>query len=133
MSRAIGSFFILIVSIQQIFTDEEFQNLVLERLEKLESENERLSQDNVRLGSKVEDLGKKLERYKLVSFQSKYELQIVQDALKDSNQKTNQHGEDLIKLDSNVNHLKDVTLSLTTAKACWQIASQVCTNFKIIS
>ena len=125
MSRAIASFFILIVSIQQIFTDEEFQNLVLERLEKLESEN-------VRLGSKVEDLGKKLEQYKLVSFQSKYELQIVQDALQECKQKTNQHGEDLIKLDSNVNHLQDVTLSLTSAKACWQIASQVYIDFKMI-
>ena len=39
MSRGIASFLILIISIQQIVCQNDFQNQVLERLGKLESEN----------------------------------------------------------------------------------------------
>merc|ERR1712018_707933 len=44
MSKRIAFFLILIISIQQIYSNEDFQNLVLKRLENLEEKNRRLEE-----------------------------------------------------------------------------------------
>ena len=45
---------IVLVLFQQVFSQEEFQRLVIERLEKLEKENVRLSNENRQLKTRLE-------------------------------------------------------------------------------
>ena len=54
MSRAIRSILIALVIFQQVFCHEEFQRLVIERLEKLEKENVRLGNENRQLKTRLE-------------------------------------------------------------------------------
>ena len=54
MSRVIGCSLIVLVLFQQVFCQEEFQRLVIERLEKVEKENVRLSNENRQLKTRLE-------------------------------------------------------------------------------
>ena len=63
MSRGIASFLILIVAIQQIICQDDFQNFVRTKLEKLENENTKLT--------------KKVELYKKISLESTSRLESV--------------------------------------------------------
>ena len=54
MSRVIGCSLIVLVLFQQVFCQEEFQCLVIERLEKVEKENVRLSNENRQLKTRLE-------------------------------------------------------------------------------
>ena len=129
MSRGIASFLILIISIQQIFCQNDFQNQVLERLGKLESENTKLNEENTKLVQK-------LEFFKIKSEERSNEVQLLKNEFRDYKQNTDQkivtceqkfkeQNEDLTTLSSNVNNLQEISVSHTTAKACWQLALQV--------
>ena len=129
MSRGIASFLILIISIQQIFCQNDFQNQVLERLGKLESENTKLNEENTKLVQK-------LEFFKIKSEERSNEVQLLKSEFRDYKESTNQkivtceqqfkgQKEDLTRLSSDVNNLQEITTSHTTAKACWQLALQV--------
>ena len=129
MSRGIASFLILIISIQQIFCQNDFQNQVLERLGKLESENTKLVQ--------------KLEFFKIKSEERSNEVQLLKNEFRDYKQNTDQkivtceqkfkeQNEDLTTLSSNVNNLQEISVSRTTAKACWQLALQVSTSCLVV-
>ena len=132
MSRGIASFLILIISIQQIFCQNDFQNQVLERLGKLESENTKLNEENTKLVQK-------LEFFKIKSEERSNEVQLLKNEFRDYKQNTDQkivtceqkfkeQNEDLTTLSSNVNNLQEISVSHTTAKACWQLALQVSTS-----
>ena len=132
MCRGIASFLILIISIQQIFCQEDFQNQVLERLGKLESENTKLNEENTKLVQK-------LEFFKIKSEERSNEVQLLKNEFRDYKQNTDQkivtceqkfkeQNEDLTTLSSNVNNLQEISVSHTTAKACWQLALQVSTS-----
>ena len=54
MSRGISSFLVLIVAVQQIICQDDFQDFVRAKLEKLENENTRLNQENTKLAEKVD-------------------------------------------------------------------------------
>lgn len=117
MSRGIASFLILIVAIQQIICQDDFQNFVRTKLEKLENENTKLTE--------------KVELYKKMSLESTSRLESVETDYQNYKEKTTQEinmckekfeeqGEGLAKL----NGLQDVSTLLTTAKSCWQIGMQ---------
>ena len=135
MSRGIASFLILIISIQQIFCQNDFQNQVLERLGKLESENTKLNEENTKLVQK-------LEFFKIKSEERSNEVQLLKNEFRDYKQNTDQkivtceqkfkeQNEDLTTLSSNVNNLQEISVSHTTAKACWQLALQVSTYCQV--
>ena len=136
MSRGTASFLILIVAIQQIICQDDFQNFVRTKLEKLETENTRLNEENTKLGEKV-------ELYKKMSLESTSRLESVVTDYQNYKEKTTQElnmwkekfeeqGEILSELNHNLNGLKDVTTSLTTAKSCWQIGMQGMTQSGIV-
>ena len=137
MSRGIASFLILIISIQQIFCQNDFQNQVLERLGKLESENTKLNEENFKLVQK-------LEFFKIKSEERSNEVQLLKNEFRDYKEKSNQkivtceqkfkgQNEDLTRLSSNMNNLQEISVSHTTAKACWQLALQVSTSCQVHS
>ena len=132
MSRGIASFLILIVAVQQIICQDDFQNFVRTKLEKLETENTRLNEENTKLGEKV-------ELYKKMSLESTSRLESVETDYQNYKEKTTQEinmckenieeqGEGLAKL----NGLQDVSTLLTTAKSCWQIGMQGITHSGIV-
>ena len=123
MSRGIASFLILIISIQQIFCQNDFQNQVLERLGKLESENTKLNEENFKLVQK-------LEFFKIKSEERSNEVQLLKN---ECEQKFKEQNEDLTRLSSNVNNLQEISVSHTTAKACWQLALQVSTSCQVVT
>ena len=100
MSRAIGSFLILIVAVQQIICQDDFQDFVRAKLEKLENEKAKLSEKVVEMTSHLQSMDTDFQNYKL---------------------KTTQ-------LNHGLNSLQDVATSLTTAKSCWQIGMQGITH-----
>ena len=110
MSRGIASFLILIVAVQQIICQDDFQNFVRTKLEKLETENTRLNEENTKLGEKV-------ELYKKMSLESTSRLESVVTDYQNYKEKTTQ---EMAKL----NGLQNVSTLLTTAKSCWQIGMQ---------
>ena len=125
MSRGIASFFILIISIQQIICQDDFQDFVRTKLEKLENENTKLT--------------KKVELYQKMSLESTSRLESVVTDYENYKEKTTQEmnlckekfekqGEGLAKL----NGLQGVTTLLTTAKSCWQIGLQGITHSGIV-
>ena len=114
MSRGIASFLILIISIQQIFCQNDFQNQVLERLGKLESENTKLNEENTKLVQK-------LEFFKIKSEERSNEVQLLKNEFRDYKQNT----------DQKMNNLQEISVSHTTAKACWQLALQVSTYCQV--
>ena len=129
MSRGIASFLILIVAIQQIICQDDFQNFVRTKLEMLENENTKLT--------------KKVELYKKMSLESTSRLESVVTDYQNYKEKTTQElnmwkekfeeqGEILSELNHNLNGLEDVTTSLTTAKSCWQIGMQGMTQSGIV-
>ena len=107
MSRGIASFLILIVSIQQIICQDDFQDFVRTKLEKLENENTKLT--------------KKVELYKKMSLESKSRLESVVTDYQHYKEKTTQE----------MNMCKEQAL-LTAAKSCWQIGMQGITHSGII-
>ena len=54
MSRAIGSFLILIILIQQAYCQNDFERQILQRLEKLEKAKEKLENENKLLTTKLQ-------------------------------------------------------------------------------
>ena len=114
MSRAIGSFFVLIVAVQQIICQDDFQDFVRGKLEKLENENTRLNEENKKLSEKV-------DLYKKVSLEMTSHLQSMNTDFQNYKLKTTQ-------LNHGLNSLQDVATSLTTAKSCWQIGMQGITH-----
>ena len=113
MSRGIGSFLVLIVAVHQIFCQDDFQNIVLTKLEKIENENAKLVQ--------------KVELYKKISQDSAAKLESVENDYREFKQKSleeiekcNGKIENLATLSHDINGLQ----SLTSAKSCWQIAMQ---------
>ena len=121
MSRGTASFLILIVAIQQIICQDDFQNFVRAKLEKLENENTKLTE--------------KVELYKKISLESTSTLESVVTDYQNYKEKTTQEinmckekfeeqGESLAKL----NGLQDVSTLLTSAKSCWQIGMQGITH-----
>ena len=121
MSRRTASFLILIVAIQQIICQDDFQNFVRAKLEKLENENTKLTE--------------KVELYKKISLESTSTLESVVTDYQNYKEKTTQEinvckekfqeqGEGLAKL----NGLQDVSTLLTSAKSCWQIGMQGITH-----
>ena len=121
MSRGIASFLILIVAIQQIICQDDFQNFVRAKLEKLENENTKLTE--------------KVELYKKISLESTSTLESIVTDYQNYKEKTTQEinmckekfeeqGEGLAKL----NGLQDVSTLLTSAKSCWQIGMQGITH-----
>ena len=133
MSRGIASFLILIVAIQQIMCQDEFQNFVRTKLEKLETENTRLNEENTKLAKKV-------ELYEKMSLESTSTLESIVTDYQNYKEKTTQEinmckekfeeqGEGLAKL----NGLQDVSTLLTSAKSCWQIGMQGITHSGIDS
>ena len=121
MSRGIASFLILIVAIQQIICQDDFQNFVRTKLEMLENENTKLTE--------------KVELYKKMSLESTSRLESVMTDYQNYKEKTTQEinmckekfeeqEEGLAKL----NGLQDVSTLLTTAKSCWQIGMQGITH-----
>ena len=103
MSRAIGSFFILIVAVQQIICQDDFQDFVRAKLEKLENEKAKLSEKVVEITSHLQSMDTDFQNYKLKSTQ---EITMCKEKVRD------------------LNNLQDVATSLTTAKSCWQLGMQ---------
>ena len=114
MSRAVGSFFILIIAVQQIICQDDFQDFVRAKLEKLENENTRLNEENTKLVEKV-------DLYKKMSLELTSHLQSMNTDFQNYKLKTTQ-------LNHGLNSLQDVATSLTTAKSCWQIGMQGITH-----
>ena len=136
MSRGIASFLILIVAIQQIICQDDFQNFVRTKLEKLETENTRWNEENTKLAQKV-------ELYEKMSLESTSTLESIVTDYQNYKEKTTQEinickekfedqGEILSELNHNLNGLQDVTTLLTTAKSCWQIGMQGITQSGIV-
>ena len=114
MSRAIGSFFILIVAIQQIICQDDFQDFVRAKLEKLENEKAKLSERVVEITSHLQSMDTEFQNYKLKSEQ---EMTVCKENFQEQ-------GESVSKLNHDLNNLQDIGTSLTTAKACWQLGMQ---------
>ena len=110
MSRAIGSFLIFIIAVQQIICQDDFQDFVRAKLEKLENENTRLNEENTKLVEKV-------DLYKKMSLELTSHLQSMNADFQNYKLKTTQ-------LNHGLNSLQDVAASLTTAKSCWQLGMQ---------
>ena len=100
MSQAIGSFFILIVAVQQIICQDDFQNFVRAKLEKLENEKAKLAEKVIEITSHLQSMDTDFQNYKLKSTQ------------------------EITMCKENLNNLQDVATSLTTAKSCWQLGMQ---------
>ena len=139
MSRGIASFLILIISTQEIFCQNDFQNQVLERLGKLERDTRKLNEENTKLNEENTKLFQKLEFFKIKSEERSNEVQLMKNEFRDYKQNTDQkiftcdqkfkgQKEDLTRLSSDVNNLQEISISHTTAKACWQLALQVSTS-----
>ena len=118
----------MIVAIQQILCQDDFQNFVRTKLEKLETENTRLNEENTKLAKKV-------ELYEKMSLESTSTLESIVTDYQNYKEKTTQEinmckekfeeqGEGLAKL----NGLQDVSTLLTSAKSCWQIGMQGITH-----
>ena len=118
MSRAIGSFLVLIVAVQQIICQDDFQDFVRAKLEKLENENTRLNEENTKLAKKV-------DLYKKMSLEMTSHLQSMSTDFQNYKLKTTELNHDL-------NSLQDVATSMTTAKSCWQIGMQGITHSGMI-
>ena len=103
MSRAIGSFLILIVAVQQIICQDDFQNFVRAKLEKLENEKAKLAEKVIEITSHLQSMDTDFQNYKLKSTQ---EITMCKEKFQD------------------LNNLQDVATSLTTAKSCWQLGMQ---------
>ena len=103
MSRAIGSFLILIVAVQQIICQDDFQDFVRAKLEKLENEKAKLSEKVIEMTSHLQSMDTDFQNYKLKSTQ---EITMCKEKVRD------------------LNNLQDVATSLTTAKSCWQLGMQ---------
>ena len=101
MSRAIGSFLIVIVAVQQIICHDDFQDFVRAKLEKLENEKAKLSEKVVEITSHLQSMDTEFQNYKLKSEQ---EITVCKE------------------------NFQDVATSLTTAKSCWQIGMQGITH-----
>jgi len=114
MSRAIGSFLILIVAVQQIICQDDFQDFVRAKLEKLENEKAKLSERVVEITSHLQSMDTEFQNYKL---KSKQELTVCKENFQEQ-------GESLSKLNHDLNNLQDIGTSLTTAKSCWQLGMQ---------
>ena len=114
MSRAIGSFFILIVAVQQIICQDDFQDFVRAKLEKLENEKAKLSEKVIEMTSHLQSMDTDFQNYKLKTTQ---ELSMCKE-------KFQEQVEDVSKLNQDLNTLQDVATSLTTAKSCWQLGMQ---------
>ena len=136
MSRAVGSFLILIVAVQQIICPDDFQNFVRAKLEKLENENTRLNEENTKLAEKV-DLYKKMSLEVTSHLQSmdadfqNYKVKTTQE-INTCKENFEEQGEGVSKLNHSLNTLQAVTTSLTTAKSCWQIGMQGITHSGIL-
>ena len=61
MSRALGSFLILILAIQQILCQTDFERQILQRLEKVEKSKEKLENENQLLTTKFTTLSRTIE------------------------------------------------------------------------
>ena len=118
----------MIVAIQQILCQDDFQNFVRTKLEKLETENTRWNEENTKLAQKV-------ELYEKMSLESTSTLESIVTDYQNYKEKTTQEinmckekfeeqGEGLAKL----NGLQDVSTLLTSAKSCWQIGMQGITH-----
>ena len=100
MSRGISSFLVLIVAVQQIICQDDFQDFVRAKLEKLENEKAKLSEKVVEITSHLQSMDTDFQNYKLKSTQ------------------------EITMCKENLNNLQDVATSLTTAKSCWQLGMQ---------
>ena len=121
MSRAIGSFLVLIVAVQQIICQDDFQNFVRAKLEKLENENTQLAEKvelykkiNLEITSHLQSMDTDFQNYKVKTTQE----------INTCKEKFEEQDEGVLKLNHNLNNLQDVATSLTTAKSCWQIGMQ---------
>ena len=61
MSRALGSFLILILAIQQIHCQTDFERQILQRLEIVETAKEKLENENQLLKTKITTLTSTIE------------------------------------------------------------------------
>ena len=98
MSRGINSFLVLIVAVQQIICQDDFQDFVRGKLEKLEKENARLNEENKKLAEKV-------DLYKKVSLEMTSHLQSMNTDFQNYKLKTTQ-------LNHGLNSLQDVALQM---------------------
>ena len=121
MSRAIGSFLILIVAVQQIICQDDFQDFVRAKLEKLENEKAKLSEKVVEITSHLQSMDTDFQNYK-TDFQN-YKIKTTQE-INTCKEKFQEQGEGVTKLNNDLNTLQDVATSLTTAKSCWQLGMQ---------
>ena len=61
MSRALGSFLILILALQQILCQTDFERQILQRLENVEKAKEKLENENQLLKTKLTTISRTIE------------------------------------------------------------------------
>ena len=71
MSRALGSFLILILALQQILCQTDFEREILQRLENIEKAKEKLENENKLLTTKLTTISRTVEDMTPVSLISR--------------------------------------------------------------